>query len=149
LLCSVRCSVSLILCTVRGNVDAFENAVGKPNEAVLRFDTDAGNKLVPGAPAINANINLTITPQKDGTFNYSVRGMTDGFPAYEMWVTDNKGKSSLIFNFNPIEAKNTPWRLGGSMENKYNYFGNSKDIKSGLDVDFNKIKNIKLKEGEN
>jgi len=54
---------------VTGNVDAFENAVGKPNAAVINFDTDASNKLVSGASAINANMTATITPQSDGTFN--------------------------------------------------------------------------------
>lgn len=121
---------------VRGNVDDFENAVGKPKSAVIDFETDASNKLVPGAPAINADINLTITPNKDGSFNYSVKGSTDGFPAYELWVTDDKGNSYLILNSTPTQSGKTPVALFPPEDQKYNNTGNSKDVKKPPVVNF-------------
>lgn len=134
---------------VGGNVDAFENAVGKPSAALIKFDTHAGNKLVTGAPAIDANMTITITPQQDGTFNFSVIGSTDGFPAYELWVTDDKGNSFLVFGRNPIESGEGPGSLFPPMEHSYDYNGNSKDVKKGPVANFSDTTNTKEKGDKN
>jgi RHS repeat-associated protein len=128
---------------VRGNVDDFENTVGKPKDAVINFETHASNKLVTGipAPAIDADLTITITPQQDGSFNFSVKGATDGFPAYELWVTDDKGNCTLVFNRNPIESKEGPFSLFPPMEHKYDYKGNSNNAKKGPVVKFDQTKN--------
>lgn len=124
--------------TVKGNVDAFEKGAG---DAFIKFDTHAKNKLVALAPAIDGIFDFTITPNEDGSFNYSVQGSTDGFPAFELWVTDDKGNSFLLFNHNPIESGENPGSLFPPMEHKYNYKGNSKDAKKGPVVKFNETKN--------
>jgi RHS repeat-associated protein len=128
---------------IQGNTDAFEK--GEDN-AVIKFDTHASNKLSAAAPAIDAVLNLTITPGKDGTFNFSVSGATDGFPAYELWVTDDKGNSYLLFNRNPIESKETPLSLFPPMEHKYDYKGTSKDVNKGSTLKFSETTNTKEKQ---
>lgn len=52
------------------------------SDAIIQFDTHAKNKLVALAPAIDGIIDLIITPNEDGSFNYSITGQTDGFPAF-------------------------------------------------------------------
>ncbi len=126
--------------TVRGNVDAFENGA---NDAFIKFDTHAKNKLVALAPGIDGIIDFTITPNEDGSFNYSIKGKTDGFPAFELWVTDDMGNSYLLFNRNPIESGETPASLFPPAEHKYNYKGSSKNAKKGPIVKFNETKNTK------
>lgn len=132
--------------SVNGNVNAFENAVGKPTAAVIDFETTASNKLVTGAPAIDASMTITITSQEDGTFNFSVKGSADGFPAYELWVADDKGNSVLVFGRNPIESGEGPGSLFPPMEHSYDYSGNSKNATKGPVVNFSDTKNTKEKD---
>jgi hypothetical protein len=72
----------------------------------------------------------------------------DGFPAYELFVTDKtngKNESNLIFNQNPIEAKETIYSLFGSGEHEYDYSGDSKKEQTGTKkaavVGFKSVKN--------
>lgn len=131
---------------VGGNADYFENAAVKPTIAVINFETHASNKLVTGAPAIDASLAITITPLENGTFDFTVKGATDGFPAYELWVTDDKGNSVLVFGRNPIESGEGPGSLFPPMEHSFDYSGNSKDLKKGPVVNFSDTKNQKEKD---
>ena len=77
-----------------------------------------------------------------------MKGIADGFPAYEIFVTDvtdGKNESNLIFNQNPIEANQTPWSLFGDGEFEYDYSGNSNTEQEGTKkagkVNFSKVKN--------
>lgn len=109
---------------------------------VVRFGTSASNKLVTGAPSIDADMTLTMTPGKDGAFSYSIKGSTDGFPAYELWVTDQKtGETYLLFNRNLIESKEGPMSLFSPMEHSYNTTGTSKEKKVSPVVNFNNTRN--------
>ncbi len=118
----------------------------------LYFNLSIDNKLVPAAPSIDATLKLTITPYKneDGTdaYKYSLKGQVDGFPAYELFVTDitdGKSESNLIFNQDPIESKQTPFSLFGDGEFEYDYEGDSDTeqigTKKAAKVDFDKVKN--------
>ncbi len=125
--------------SVRGNVSGMENGV---NAGVVNFGVSASNKLVTGAPSIDADMTLTVTPNKDGSFSYSLKGSTDGFPAYELWVTDQKtGDTYLLFNRNPIESKEGPTSLFAPMEHRYNTSGSSKDKKASPVVNFDNTRN--------
>jgi hypothetical protein len=130
---------------IRGNVDAFENASGKPTAAVINFQTTASNKLASGFPTIDADMTITITPQQNGSFNFSIKGSADGFPAYELWVTDDKGNSTLLFGRNPIESGEGPGSLFPPMEHLFEYSGNSNNTPNGESVKFEQAKNTKTK----
>ncbi|MCB9018839.1 MAG: DUF3238 domain-containing protein [Chitinophagales bacterium] len=124
------------------------------SEAVsFYFNIDAKNKLVSFAPHINADMVITLVPQKDGSFNYSVSGTADGFPAYEIFVTDITDGAKLnylIFNQNPIEAGKSPWALSGKGEMEYDYNANSKSEQTGSKKDavisFENVENSPQKE---
>jgi RHS repeat-associated protein len=120
-----------------------------------QVNLSATNKLAkswnPFTPAINAKFSLTLTPKKDGSFDFSIQNMQhDGFPAYEIWVKDvDNNKTYLIFQYNPIESKNSVFSLYGSGEYKYDTIsGSSKDSKSKDEFDFNEKKNIPEKESD-
>ena len=126
----------------------------KSTSVTIYLKVDASNKLVSGAPAINYDLAITITPNvgangkpvldKSGnqTFNYQMKGATDGFPAYELWITDEKShKSYLLFNRTPTETGETPMALFPPMEHKYDLKGNSKTETSTEKVDFKDKKN--------
>jgi hypothetical protein len=117
------------------------------NSVTVHLSIDAPNKLVAGAPAINYQFDVTITPSADKkSFEYQITGATDGFPAYELWITDEtNNKSYLLLNSNPIESNETPNALFPPMENKYNLKGNSKDEKPVTEVDFKDKKNTPKK----
>jgi RHS repeat-associated protein len=105
------------------------------NSASVNFVIDATNELAssrnPFTPAINARIDVNITPLEDGSFDYTVNiPEMDGFPAYELWINDDKGNSFLLFGRNPLESNEGPMSLYGSGEHKYKLSGNSKDLKS-------------------
>jgi RHS repeat-associated protein len=111
-----------------GPVPTFDKAfLTNGNSVTIHLSVDASNKLVPGAPAINYEFDVTITPSEDGkTFDYQISGATDGFPAYELWVTDEtNNKSFLLFNYTPTQTGDGPGALGGTMEYKYNLKDNS------------------------
>jgi RHS repeat-associated protein len=121
-----------------GNVNAnISNNTGRVN-----FYINAKNKLAsarnPFVPAINAKINVSITPLDDGSFNFIVDiPEIDGFPAYELWIIDeDSGKSYLLFGQNPIESRESPYSLYGSGEHSYYFSGNSKDLISKETISF-------------
>jgi RHS repeat-associated protein len=103
--------------------------------AMVNFIINATNELAatrnPFTPAINAKIDVSITPLEDGSFDYSVKiPEMDGFPAYELWINDDQGNSFLLFGRNPNESGETPLALFGSGEHQYKLSGNSKDLVS-------------------
>ncbi len=93
----------------------------------IHLSIDAPNRLVPGAPAINYQLEVTITPNSDYTsFEYEIKGDVDGFPAYELWITDETtGNSYLLFNRTPTETGETPRALFPPMEHSIYKTGNS------------------------
>ena len=119
--------------------------------AKVNFEIAAVNKaeikaqmIFPITPNINAKVVFSITPQQDNSFDYKVYiPEMDGFPAYEMWVYDNKNdKSYLIFRQNPIESGENPLSLFGDGEHSYQYNGNSKNLISGKKFTFSEMKNL-------
>lgn len=125
-----------------GNIDATMQG----NSGMVNFVINATNELAasrnPFTPEINAKIDVAITPLEDGSFNYSVNiPEMDGFPAYELWINDDKGNSYLLFGRNPNESGETPFALYGSGEHKYKLSGNSKDLISRPVQTFEERKN--------
>ena len=113
------------------------------NAATIHLSIDAPNKLVAGAPAINYQFDITIKPSADKkTFDYQIKGAADGFPAYELWITDEtNNKSYLLFNRTPTETGETPRALFPPMEHKYNLKGNSGAKTPATEIKFSDIKN--------
>jgi hypothetical protein len=90
----------------------------------VNMEVDASNKLVPGAPSINYDVSVSITQKKDGTFDFSIQGSSDGFPAYEFFITNEKdGKSYLIYSSNPNQTGDSPASLFPPMEKDINKRG--------------------------
>jgi RHS repeat-associated protein len=87
----------------------------------------AGIVVESSAPSINYQFDVTITPSADRkTFDYQIKGAADGFPAYEMWITDEtNNKSYLLFNRTPKSKEEGPGSLFPPMEHKYDLKGNS------------------------
>ena len=105
-----------------------KTALEKGNSTTINMQVDASNKLVPGAPSINYDVNITVTPQSDGSVNYKINGQSDGFPAYEFFITNEaNGKSSLIYGSNPNKTGNTPNSLFPPMDKKIDNSGNTND----------------------
>jgi RHS repeat-associated protein len=97
------------------------------NTATIDLEVNASNKLVSVAPAINYEIGITITQNEDGSFSFSIKGETDGFPGYEFFITNEKdGKSYLIYGSNPNETGDGPWSLWPPMEKDVKASGDSK-----------------------
>jgi RHS repeat-associated protein len=126
----------------------------KSTSTTIYLKVSASNKLVTGAPSIDYNLAVTITPNvgADGkpvldkkgnqTFDYKVKGNVDGFPAYELWITDEKsGNSFLLFNRTPTKSNEGPWSLWGSGEHSYNLKGNSNNVTPSTTNNFNTTPN--------
>jgi hypothetical protein len=113
------------------------------NSVTIHLSVDAPNKLVAGAPSINYQFDVTITPSADGkTFDYQISGTTDGFPAYELWITDETNNQSfLLFNYTPTETGDTPFSLFPPMENTYKLNGNSGTQTPATEVKFEDTQN--------
>jgi RHS repeat-associated protein len=115
----------------------YDKASMKDNSTTVHLEVDAANKLQPGAPAINYDVNVTLRQNDNGTFNYSISGQRDGFPAYEFFVTNEAtGDSFLIYGRNPSQTGDTPWALRPPMEYNFSYEGNSADLKPVTSVPF-------------
>lgn len=96
----------------------------------INMEVDASNKLITGAPAINYDVGVTITQDEDGTFNFSIQGESDGFPAYEFFITNEaNGKSYLIHGSNPASRGDSPNALFPPMDQNINNSGNSANLK--------------------
>ena len=113
----------------------------------------ATNKLAkswnPFTPSIDAKFNINITPIEDGSFNYSINNMRhDGFPAHEVWIKDvDNHKTYLLFQYNPLESKNSVFSLYGSGEFSYDPIkGSSKNLESKQEFNLSEKKNIPGKE---
>lgn len=84
------------------------------------MQVDASNKLVDLAPAINYNVNISLTPQSNGSVDYKINGKSDGFPAYEFFLTNEAtGKSTLMFGSNPNNSGDKPTALFPPMEKSF------------------------------
>lgn len=107
-----------------------KTSLEKSNSTTINMQVDASNKLVSGAPAINYDVNITITPQSDGSVDYKISGYTDGFPAYEFFITNEaNGQSTLIYGSNPNQTGNSPNSLFPPMDKKVDNSGNTNDKK--------------------
>jgi RHS repeat-associated protein len=100
------------------------------NAATVNMEVDASNKLVDVAPAINYEVGVTITQGEDGSFSFELKGVSDGFPAYEFFITNEKdGNSYQIYGSNPNQTGDTPGALFPPMEKNINVSGNSTTTK--------------------
>jgi RHS repeat-associated protein len=127
-----------------GPVPTFDKpALQIGNSTTIHMSINAQNKLVPGSPEINYQFDITITPSSDKkTFDYQISGATDGFPAYEFWITDEtNNKSFLIMNYSPIQTGDNSIALFPPMEYKYNLKGNSKNQTPATVVPFSNTQN--------
>jgi RHS repeat-associated protein len=103
-----------------------KGAMEKGNSTTINMQVDASNQLVPGAPPINYDVNITISQQQDGSVNYNMTGSTDGFPAYEFYITnDATGQSTMIYGSDPQKTGDTPVSLFPPMEKNVNKSGNT------------------------
>ncbi|MCC4229912.1 DUF3238 domain-containing protein [Zunongwangia profunda] len=109
------------------------------------WKVDASNKLVDGAPAINYEVGVTITQGEDGSFSFELKGESDGFPAYEFFITNEKdGNSYQIYGSNPNKTGDSPWALLPPMEKNINVSGNSTTTKP-IEEDKKIIRNMRNK----
>ncbi|MBK7911439.1 RHS repeat-associated core domain-containing protein [Candidatus Pollutiaquabacter sp.] len=129
-------------------------ALESGTSTTVYLTVNASNKLAPGAPSIDYYLAVTITPNvnSDGspvldksgnqTFDYKIQGTTDGFPAYELWITDEKsGNSYLLFNRTPTQSGEGPGSLFPPMEHQYSITGNSSTETPATQVNFSDSKN--------
>ncbi|MBK6485249.1 MAG: DUF3238 domain-containing protein [Chitinophagaceae bacterium] len=127
-----------------GPVPTFDKSFLQNGTSVtIHMSIAAPNRLVSGAPAINYQFDVVITPSADKkTFEYQIKGAADGFPAYELWITDEtNNKSYLLFNRTPTETGETPRALFPPMEHKYNLKGKSSDKTPATTVPFTNTTN--------
>lgn len=115
----------------------------------VNFGIDAGNKISEGetmgiTPNINMSGSLNLTPTEDGGFNFSLDlPNVDGFPAFEIFVTDEDGNSTMIFGRNPIESGEGPGSLFGKGEHSFKINGSNSTSPQGPVIDFEDKKNPK------
>jgi Protein of unknown function (DUF3238) len=120
-----------------GPTPTYTTSTMENKSTTVNMQIDATNKLVAGAPAINYDVNISISQQGNNTFDFNMTGKTDGFPAYEFFITNEaNGKSYLIHGSNPNSTGKTPISLFPPMENKINKSGNSSNLKPVNDVKF-------------
>jgi hypothetical protein len=112
------------------------------NTSTVNMEVDASNKVFSGAPAINYDVGVTITQNKDGSFSFDLKGESDGFPAYEFFITNEKdGKSYQIYGSNPNQTGDGVMSLLSPMEKSINASGNSaitKPIEEEKKIDYEK-----------
>lgn len=120
-----------------GPTPTYTPGTMKDGSTTINMQVDASNKLVSGAPAINYDVDVTVTDQGDGNFNYNISGKSDGFPAYEFFITNEAtNKSYLIHGSNPAANGKSPTSLFPPMENTIEGSGNSKDLTPVEEVKF-------------
>lgn len=76
-----------------------------PN-VVARFHLNGVNPLEPLAPAINADLAVVVSATGTSLTSYSISGLHDGFPAYEIYVAQR-----LVYSFDPVAAGTNPFNL--------------------------------------
>ncbi len=115
----------------------------KSTFTTINFNVNASNSLVWGAPSINYNLAVRIFPSPNGkSFKYEVKGAVDGFPAYELWITDVSNKKSyLLLNRTPTESGEGPSSLFGKGEHNYNLKGFSGFKTPATKVNFKETQN--------
>lgn len=130
-----------------GNVSVTDLSEG-PMSTTINFTVDTVNKLVSGAPAINADVAVTLNYNADGSFGYNLQGTLDGFPGYELFVQDtDTGDSFLLLGTNPEEAGKTPFDLFPVLgDENYNVSGQSCQLLQGFDINFSEIPNTQQEE---
>jgi hypothetical protein len=97
----------------------------KDGSTTINMQVDASNKLVDGAPSINYDLNITLTQQKNGSLDFNISGASDGFPAYEFFITNQAtGNSTLIYGSNPNKTGDSPTALFPPMEKTVSGKGN-------------------------
>jgi RHS repeat-associated protein len=102
-----------------------KGAMENGNSTTVNMQVEASNKLAP-APAINYDVSITITQQEDGSVNYNMTGASDGFPAYEFYITDEAtGNSTMIYGSDPNKTGDKPVSLFPPMEKTINTSGNA------------------------
>ena len=121
-----------------GNINIYVDAKNK-----MAADFTPGGYLFGTVPNINAEVNVTITPLEDGSFDYNIDiPNVDGYPAYELWINDvDNANTYLLYGRNPEESGETPFSLFGKGEHEYEASGNSKDLISKPVETFEERKN--------
>jgi Ca2+-binding RTX toxin-like protein len=77
------------------------------SEISVNFVLDATNPLRPGAPAIDADITIYIREENpEGVAEYRIEGDHDGFPAYELYINQQR-----VYEHDPVALDQTPWSL--------------------------------------
>ena len=105
-------------------------ALDKGNSTTVNMQVDASNKLVP-APSINYDVNITITPQENGSVDYKINGASNGFPSYEFYITNEAtGNTTMIYGSDPNKTGDTPMSLFPPMEKNVNKSVNTGDKKT-------------------
>ena len=95
-------------------------ALKNGKSTTINMKIDASNQLVEVAPSINYDVKITISEQKDGSVNYQINGVSDGFPAYEFFITNEAtGNSTLMHGSNPKRNGDTPKALFPPMEKSF------------------------------
>ena len=113
-----------------GPTPTYDKGAMEKGSTTINMQVDAANELVTGSPAINYDVSITLTPQENGSLNFSITGTSDGFPAYEFYIKDEAtGKSTMIYGSNPQKTGDTPISLFPPMEKKINQSGNINDKK--------------------
>ena len=120
-----------------GPTPKYTPATMEDKSTTINMQINASNKLVSGAPSINYDVNIKLTQEGENNFNYQISGKTDGFPAYEFFITNEAtGKSYFIYGSNPKSSSDTPTALFPPMEKNVNSSGNSSKLKPIKEVKF-------------
>jgi RHS repeat-associated protein len=131
------------------STDITTGIVSSNTDVKLSVTNKLAKSWNPFTPNIDASFSLKITPNEDGSFDYSIDKMRhDGFPAYEVWIKDvDNDKTYLLFQYNPLESKNNVVSLYGSGEYSYDPIkDSSKNHESKQEFNFSEKKNIPEKE---
>ena len=72
------------------------------------------NQLQPGAPDLDYRISVRLEGKNDGTVEYEIHGLHDGFPAYEMYLNGRQ-----IYTYNPLDTGKGPTALFPSMDEEF------------------------------
>jgi hypothetical protein len=77
-----------------------------PQQVVhLKFHTNAALPLDLLAPAINCDLDVLLLSSAAG-LSYSIKGLHDGFPAYELYL-----EQKLVYSYDPVTANSGPLSL--------------------------------------
>ena len=94
--------------------NAVQQTVGRKEDGSvgISFSGAATNPLgLPGTPSIDFNISITCTGG-----SCSATGAHDGFPGYRIEITNEAGKTTEIYTYDPNKAGKTPTALFPPMD---------------------------------